>query len=38
MSHQEKFYEACKNGNLTVITNLLNNYNINVNANNEYGI
>ena len=37
MRHQEKFYEACRIGNLTVITNLLNNYNINVNAYSEKG-
>ena len=36
MDHQKQFYKACRNGNLTAITNLLNNHNIDVHANNEY--
>ena len=37
MDCQQQFYEACKNGNLTTVQYLLNNYNIDVRAKNEEG-
>ena len=37
MNYQTQFNEACKTGNLTTITDLLNNFNIDVHANNEEG-
>ena len=37
MDCQKQFHEACKNGNLRAITNLLNNHNIDVHVDNEDG-
>ena len=37
MNHQKQFINACRNGNLTDITCLLQTYNINVHADNECG-
>ena len=37
MNYQEQFYDACEANDLTVIVDLLNNYNIDVHARCEYG-
>ena len=37
MNYQEQFYDACEDGDLTAITYLLNNYNIDGNVDDEYG-